>query len=288
MSKSKQEYEEIIRSSILFSLDRETETVAYKREALKMVENLYLYMLSINAEKYSDYGLEITETAKRCIKNYDSSAGDFLNYFNKAMSIEFRRALSKNNMAERQGGAHIPEQERRVVKHYIRLSEQRGDYEVSQEDLQLISEATGIDLDNVRKYVEAYNSNYVVENEITGEDGETVSVFDKLPSSENIEKCFEDYDSAYELLHHIDQVFSKRQDRQKEMLSKRITMDLINPLIADEKLMKAAMQCSFFSKWVLEECIRTGAAPTARDIANDLGISEQSLSRAYKNFIVLI
>ena len=288
MNKSKQEYEAIIRSSILFSLDRETEAVAYKREALKMVENLYLYMLSINAEKYGDFGLEITETAKRCIKNYNATMGDFLNYFNKAMSLEYRRAISRNALSDRYGGAHIAAQDSRVVKHYIKLCELRGDYVVTQDDIQTISRVTGIDACKVRECVDAYNSNYVVDNEIVNEDGETVSVFDRLPSEDNIEKSFEDYDSAYVFLHHIDEVFTKRQSRQKELLSRRLTLDLLKPLLADEKLMKEAMNCEFFNKWVFERYVSTLEVPTARMIAEDLCITEQSLSRAYKNFIALI
>lgn len=43
MGKSRVEYENLIRNSILFSLDRNTQATAYKREALKLVEYLYLY-----------------------------------------------------------------------------------------------------------------------------------------------------------------------------------------------------------------------------------------------------
>ena len=71
MGKSRVEYENLIRNSILFSLDRNTQATAYKREALKLVEYLYLYLVSINADKYTEFGLEITETANRCIKKLE-------------------------------------------------------------------------------------------------------------------------------------------------------------------------------------------------------------------------
>ena len=92
MGKSRVEYENLIRNSILFSLDRNTQATTYRREALKLVEYLYLYLVAINADKYTEFGLEITETANRCIKNYTADAGDFLNYFNSAISKEYRKA----------------------------------------------------------------------------------------------------------------------------------------------------------------------------------------------------
>ena len=67
MAKDKTEYEKLIRSSTLFTLDRDTQSTAFRREALKMHENLYLYLMSINSEKYAEFGLEIIETANRCI-----------------------------------------------------------------------------------------------------------------------------------------------------------------------------------------------------------------------------
>ena len=100
MNKSRIEYEKLIRTSILFSLDRETQTVAYKRESLKMAEYLYLYVTSINADKYSEYGLEIAQTAKRCIKNYTKESGDFLNYFNSAISKEYRKVFAQKRFSE--------------------------------------------------------------------------------------------------------------------------------------------------------------------------------------------
>ena len=92
MGKSRVEYENLIRNSILFSLDRNTPATTYRREALKLDEYLYLYLVAINADKYTEFGLEITETANRCIKNYTADAGDFLNYFNSAISKEYRKA----------------------------------------------------------------------------------------------------------------------------------------------------------------------------------------------------
>lgn len=50
VSFEKDKYERLIDSSSLFSLDKEKERTAYKREALKMVEHLYCYLMSVNKE----------------------------------------------------------------------------------------------------------------------------------------------------------------------------------------------------------------------------------------------
>ena len=91
----KDKYEKLIDSSSLFTLDKEKEQTAYKREAFKMVEYLYCYLMSINKSKYEPYGVEIVDTAKRCIKNYNSETGRFLNYFASAWKQTYGHIVGK-------------------------------------------------------------------------------------------------------------------------------------------------------------------------------------------------
>jgi len=44
----KEKYEKLIQESPLFSLDKKAEPVAFRNARLKMIENIYLYLLSIN------------------------------------------------------------------------------------------------------------------------------------------------------------------------------------------------------------------------------------------------
>ena len=74
MQYDKRKYEMLISESPLFSLNREKEHVAFKRESYRMVELLYCYLLSINQYEYEPYGCEITEVAIRCISNFDVSS----------------------------------------------------------------------------------------------------------------------------------------------------------------------------------------------------------------------
>ena len=63
----KEKYEKLIQESPLFSLYKKAEPVAFRNARLKMIENIYLDLLSINKEKYEPYGCEITEIANYCI-----------------------------------------------------------------------------------------------------------------------------------------------------------------------------------------------------------------------------
>lgn len=285
MNKSRIEYENLIRTSILFSLDRETQTIAYKREALKMVEYLYLYLTSINADKYSEYGLEITQTAKRCIKNYTKESGDFLNYFNSAISKEYRKAFSNKHFSEQHGGVHIPEQEQRIINKFIKLAETKGVYDLSYDLVSKISEATGIKQERIRECISLYQNSFIVEDTYTDDEGNENSIFDYIASDKLTEDFIIELDTAKELLEKVDQVFQKRQDRQKPLLSKLITAKISQQLQSDEKLLSIVSKMSFFDLDVLKKSITQGSPPTAKEIGEKLGLSEQSVSRTFKEFI---
>ena len=85
----KEKYEKLIQESPLFSLDKKAEPVAFRNARLKMIENIYLYLLSINKEKYEPYGCEITEIANYCIDKYDSTRSEFLHFFNYEWKKKF-------------------------------------------------------------------------------------------------------------------------------------------------------------------------------------------------------
>ena len=52
MQYDKKKYEQLISDSPLFSLDKEIEYAAFKRESYRMVELLYCYLLSINEKEF--------------------------------------------------------------------------------------------------------------------------------------------------------------------------------------------------------------------------------------------
>ena len=279
-------YEDLIRNSVLFTLDKDTQPSAYKREALKMVEYLYLYLMSINSNKYEDYGLEISQTANRCINNYSRENGEFINYFNAAMAKEYMRAFSKNIIANKHSGVHIPEQEKRIIIKFIKLSQRQGKFELTEEYIDKISEATDISKENIKEYVKYYRKSFNANGKRCDDDES-----DLLASISYIDKDinkFEDNDSAMKFAEHIDEVFKARQERQKPLLSILLTLKILTQFDCNENLIENFKSFEFFDNTFYANFVKTKRLPTVRKIAQEYNISEQSISRMYKNFISLL
>lgn len=287
MNKDRDKYESLIRNSILFSLDKEKQAVAYKREALKLVEYLYLYLMAINSSKYGEYGLEITQTAHRCINSYSPENGEFLNYFNSAMSKEYKKAYVLKNQSEQHAGVHIPEREQRLIHKFIKLTESRGIYEYTDEIVKNISDATGISEERVKECIVAYQNSFGISDVYVNSDNEEASLFDLIAYDRQTDKEVEEKENAETLLQHIDEVFSKRQERQKTLLSKLLTAKIAQSIIDTPEMFGNLKKCSFYDQEVFYN-IAGGIKLTAKDIGTMVGMSEQSVSRAYKNFIVLL
>jgi len=288
MNKSRIDYENLIRNSILFSLDRDTQAVAYKREALKMVEYLYLYLTSINADKYSEFGLEITQTANRCIKNYTSEAGDFLNYFNTAIAKEYRKAYAIQHQAEQHGGVHIPEQDQRVIRKFIKLAESQGKYDLDDKIINCIADATGIKQSQIKEYVLAYQNSFITNDTFINDEGEEGSLFDYIASPDSTGDELIELESAKELLLKVNAIYLSRQDRQKPLLAKLLTAKIALQLMDSEELLSFVKSIDFFDQSIYDLTLSNGNPPTAKEIGTGLGLSEQSVSRTYKVFVSLL
>lgn len=288
MNKSRIDYETLIRNSILFSLDRNTQATAFRREALKMVEYLYLYLNSISSERYKEFGLEITETANRCIKNYVPETGDFLNYFNAAIAKEYRKALAQQQLAEHHGGIHIPEDDLRLIRKYIRFAETKGSYEFDDTTIAAIASATGITKEKIIDCITLYQDSYVTSDTYTADDGSEGSLFDLITSNQNNETDILEIEDAKDFLEHINEIFKTRQERQKPLLSKLLTAKIAIRLSEDERLLEQGRHMAFFDEEIYAMSCNLDIPITAREIGSSLGVSEQSVSRTYKVFISLI
>lgn len=280
MTNDKEKYAELIRSSSLFKIDKTTEHIAYKREAMKMVEYLYCYVLAINERKYIEFGYELVETARRCIANYKTEMGEFLPYFNSAWAKEYRKAFGKRQMEELRGGLHIVEEEQTLIRKYLRLVEKHH-LNMSDDDcINVIAEAMGIDSEKVREIVADVHNTLVVRETYTNQDGEEISVFDYIEASFDIDAN----EDIIVLLNKIEKVFSVLQERQKPLLSDLLTSKILDVVLREEQYLNQAKQLSFFSEKVYNSFIH-GKQLTAKEIAASYGISEQSVSRSFRRFV---
>ena len=89
-------------------------------------------------------------------------------------------------------------------------------------------------------------------------------------------------------LKRINDVFSARQNRQKPLLSKLITSKIIQDLSSSETLLKMAKSLDFIDVSIVEQFFSLKRVPTAREISQEFGLSEQSVSRTFKIFIELL
>lgn len=283
MSYNKDEYEKLIDASPLFSLDKEKEQIAYKREALKMVENLYCYLMAANASKYDAYAVEIVDTAKRCIENYNPKTGRFLNYFLAAWKQTYGHLIGKELVKETFVGIHFTKEEERSFKKYMRLAQSLGINIESSEFDERVAEAMGIttaDVDSLRRMINCkpMSGNYV------SDEGEEYSLIDQLDSGSYTDTGILHLETAKEFLDIIEITYDQLQERQKPMLAMLITSKIAFGVNEYDKLLPYIMKKSFFDEDIYEESLKRGELIQAKEIAERFGVVEASASRTWKTF----
>ncbi|GHV03431.1 hypothetical protein FACS189485_06620 [Spirochaetia bacterium] len=95
MKRSKEEYEKLINNSPLFTIDKDKEGELYAAEERRFLTDLaeYLSLYIFTQDTFAEIGLEIIETAKSCIKAFNSGHGKFLHYFDNLYGEGKRSAL---------------------------------------------------------------------------------------------------------------------------------------------------------------------------------------------------
>lgn len=279
MQYDKQKYEKLIFESPLFSLDREREYAAFKRESYRMIEFLYCYLLSVNQYEYEPYGCEITEVAIRCISNFDESKGVFLHYFNSAWKQEYSHIMGKKIEEEKYRGLRITEEDRRAVRKYIKLAQQmRMDCRADQL-FEKLSLTMNLPIERIIELAQL-NSVTVGSDSYIGDDGEEQSLWDQIRGNENVSQGIEAAEDIQELLRRLERTYRSLQQRQKPIVSDMITAKMCTFLTEAE-----AGKFTFISDSVLERYRKNGTIPTQRDIAQKYGRDEASISRTINNFL---
>lgn len=273
----KEKYERLINESPLFSLDKKTELIAFKKARTKMIEHLYNYLLSINCKKYKPYGYEVTEVAIQCIEKFDTTKGEFLHYFNYVWKRKYSYIQLKKYLDNTYRGLHISENEIRNVYKYTRYVKELGmDYD-REELYSKLSKAMQLPIEKIRELARLA-SIHVVGDNVTNEDGEEIDIFEGIPNNIDIEGMFINEEDKKEILDKIEKVFNSLQDRQKSLISDILTikswLDLDE---TDEKY-------SFINKDVIKEWKKSGVLPTQREIAGKHERNEASVSRTVKDF----
>ncbi|MDM8209635.1 hypothetical protein [Mediterraneibacter glycyrrhizinilyticus] len=283
MNYDKDEYEQLIDSSLLFTLDREKEYIVYRREVLKMVEYLYCYLMAINVHKYETFGVEIVDTAKRCIESYKPDSGRFLNYFSSAWKQTYGHLIGRELVREKFKGIHFTEYEERNFRKYMRLAQNMGVDTESSEFDDRVAEAMGIstsDVDNLRSMI---NCRPIYGSRVN-EEGEEYSLIDQLDSGKYTDIGVLQFEAVKEFMDIIELAFNQLQERQKPLLAMLITSKIAFLALEDERIRAILKRKAFFDEGIFEETMSRGEQIQAKEIADRFGVVEASASRSWRRF----
>ncbi len=283
MKYNKEEYERLIDSSVLFTLDREKERISYKREVLKMVEYLYCYLMSVNESQYEPYAVEIVDTANRCISNYESNKGRFLNYFSSSWKQTYGHIIGKELVKETFKGIHFTEDEERNFRKYMKLAQGMGINTDSLEFDERVAEAMGITVDEVNELRNMINAKPASGNYVN-EDGEEFSLIEQIDSGKYVDEAIIEYDAAQEFLDLLELTYDQLQERQKPMIAMLITTKIALLVNEDVRLVEHFKQKSYYDENIFYQSLERGEQIQAKEIAEKFGVVEASASRSWKTF----
>lgn len=285
---TREEYENLINNSPLFEIDKESSPALYKSERYNfftLLTDYYRFYIYPN-KSLETYSMTLMETAMECIKYYDKDKGAFLHLFNSSMKRDLHIAKAKEIIEEKRQGIRVSNEEDKLIRRIIALANSKGldvyDLTVQQK----ISKALNLEFSRLQELLRINDDAVAVSSTVTNDDGDEVELFDLQSSHEkNAEDKMADESAFVSLVEKINGVFNTVQDRQKKLLSMLLTVEIIKA--CDEDLDKAKNVLTgkkLFNKEVLDYYKKHGELPTAKQIGEILGVSEQSLSRTYKNF----
>ena len=285
---TREEYENLINNSPLFEIDKESSPALYKTERYNFLTILTdYYRLYIYPNKPLDsYSMTLMETAIECIKYYNKSKGEFLHLFNSSMKRDLHIAKAKEIIEEKRQGIRVSSEDDKLIRKIIAFANSKGldinDTTVQQK----ISKVLNIEFTRLQELLRINDDAVVVSSTITNEDGDEIELFDLQASHEKTaEDKMADESAFISLVEKIDDAFSSVQERQKKLLSMLLTVEVIKA--CDEDLDKARQSLEdkdIYNAEVFDYYNKNGALPTAKQIGVLCGVSEQSLSRTYKNF----
>ena len=285
---TREEYENLINNSPLFEIDKESSPALYKTERYNFLTILTdYYRLYIYPNKPLDsYSMTLMETAIECIKYYNKSKGEFLHLFNSSMKRDLHIAKAKEIIEEKRQGIRVSSEDDKLIRKIIAFANSKSldIYHVAVQEK--ISMALGIALSRLQELLRINDDAVAVSSTVTNEDGDEIELFDLQASHEKTaEDKMADESAFISLVEKIDDAFSFVQERQKKLLSMLLTVEIIKA--CDEDLDKARQSLEdkdIYNAEVFDYYNKNGALPTAKQIGVLCGVSEQSLSRTYKNF----
>lgn len=275
-----EELKQEIEAMPLFRMDPEADPEEYRTLAYLLVEKLYRYACAVNRSRYEDMGLEVVETAQKCLKSYNPEAGPFLHYFMRALKRSAVKESAIQRETQRRGGIRFPETAQ------LQLFQMEAVARTIGRDLEdeAVCAAAAVSLEipeeRCRELVELNRRSSVISGESRedGSDGVMTSVSDGL----SLEDLFIQQEDGTNFLRRVEENFRRCRPGQQKVLAQMLTARIA---AASPETVSQCRNAAFFDGDFYAACLRQGKIPTAREIAAGLGRREESVSRTLSRFL---
>lgn len=285
---TREEFENLINNSPLFNVDKESTPELYKTEKYALFTLLTEYYRSyiFPHKPLEEFSFTLIETATECLKYFDKSKGEFLHLFNKAMKRDLGIAKAKELIETHRQGIKLSTCDERMIRKVISLANSKN-LDINDRSVQAkIAIVLGISADKIAELIRINDNAVTVSATVTNDDGDEVELFDlQADKAATSEVVIITKDALKNLVVQIDKVFQTVQERQKQLLSLLLTAEIVKALEYDIKATENLLQgYTFFNTEITVWYEKHGDIPMAKQIGEICGVSEQSLSRTYKNF----
>ena len=285
---TREEFENLINNSPLFDVDKVSNPELYKTEKYAFFALLTDYYRTYIFPKkpLEEFSYTLIETATECLKYFDKSKGEFLHLFNAVMKRDLSIAKKKELIDTHRKGIKLSTYDEQMIRKVFALAKSKN-LDIYDSAIQAkIAVALGIGADRIKELILLNDNAVAVSATVTNDDGDEAELFDlQADTTDTPETAVIAEDGLKALVGQIDSVFQTVQERQKRLLSLLLTAEIIKAL--DYDIMGAAnllQGYAFFNKEIIAWHDKNGDIPTAKQIGDICGVSEQSLSRTYKNF----
>lgn len=195
-------------------------------------------------------------------------------------------AKAKEFIDTQRKGIKLSTYDEQIIRKIISLANSKNLDVHDKAVQQKIAIALNISASRVAELICINDNAVAVSSTVTNDEGDEVELFDlQADMTGTPENTIIAKDGLKELIGQIDTAFKTVQERQKRLLSLLLTAEIIKAL--DYDIMGAAnllQGYAFFNKEIIAWHDKNGDIPTAKQIGDICGVSEQSLSRTYKNF----
>jgi hypothetical protein len=283
--KAKEELENLINKSQLFSIDGSRDTELFATEERRFINDL-AELMKATRKDFAEVGLEIIQTAKACIKAYKPDCGNFLNYFNSSLKKTVHVAKAKQIIEQKRNGFTLDEKTDQTIRQLIKYAKAKGDDIYSRNFAKKASEALNISFQKVEEAIAINEGIAIRVKNAINQDGEKSEIFDFIAAKiDTPEEAATKENSIRVIVEAMDMEFRKQQERTKPLLKKLLTIRLIEAIDEIKFFEKILSGITFLDSEVCSQYKLHGSIPKAREIAEANGKSEESASRTLKIFL---